>query len=43
MQAAVKLNIEPDILPGSMFITLETLVTTDVVELKKEEYFARLS
>lgn len=42
MQAAVRLKIEPDILPGSIFMTLETLVTTEVVELMKEGKFTRL-
>lgn len=41
MQAAVRLNMEPDMLPGSILMTLDTLVTTDVVELKNEEYLAR--
>lgn len=42
IHAAVRLKIDPDILPGSILMTLETLETTEVVELMNEEYFARL-
>jgi len=42
IHAAVRLKIEPDILPGSILMTLDTLVTTEVVELMNDEYLARL-
>ena len=37
IQAAIKLNIDPDKLPGSILTTLDTLESTDAVLLTKDE------